>query len=253
LGRSQAAPLLERRALPSDRAILLYGVVPASFAERRMVVDGRRAVVLRLGRIGLVTSPVDPAEFSDHERAARRDDRRWLRDQARHHERVLERLRAEGAVWPAPFLTTYDGLAAFDVAARANYLRWSRALSRLTGKVEYGVHAFVGPHTLPPADPYLLRVVQRASRSRMAARIRAAATPLDAHARDLWTAMREAACAMRRFDARGVRGFVLGATLLVDEGGDCQLRAALSTLAPAGHALGVSVYLEGPRPPFSFA
>jgi hypothetical protein len=218
-----------------------------------MTVDGRRAVVLRLGRLGLVTSAVDPREFAPAAIVRRRADRKWLREQARHHERVLERLRAEGNLCPAPFLTTYDGLEAFDEAARANYARWSRLLSRLSGKVEYGVHAFVGPHPLPDVEPYVLRVTRRASRTRVAARIRAAATPLDAHARDLWEAVRAAAVATRRFDARGLRGFVFGATVLVDERGDLMLRAALSTLAPAGHALGVSVYLEGPRPPFSFA
>ncbi|MBV9103197.1 MAG: GvpL/GvpF family gas vesicle protein [Candidatus Eremiobacteraeota bacterium] len=252
MGRAQAAPLLERRALPADRAVALYGVVPAALAGRRLVVDGHRAMVLRLGRLGLITAAVDPSEFSSHGIEQRRTDRKWLRQQARHHERVLERMRADGNLWPAPFLTIYEGLDAFDAAAQGNYTRWSRALSRLSGKVEYGVHAFIGPHALPSADPYLLRVGRRA-RGRVTARIRSAATPLDAHARDLWEAMRNAAAAMRRFDGRGVRGFVLGATLLVDESGELMLRAALSALAPAGHALGVSVYLEGPLPPFSFA
>ena len=60
------------------------------------------------------------------------------------------------------------------------------------------------------------------------------------------------ASASRRFDAPGVRGFAFGIALLVDERGDEALRAALAALEPAGHAIGVSVYLEGPRLPFSF-
>jgi len=215
-------------------------------------VDGRRAVVLRLGRLGLVTSAVDPREFSIEALEERRPDRKWLREQARHQERVLDRLRAAGQVCPAPFLTVYDGLDAFDSATRANYRRWSRTLSRLSGKFEYGVHAFVGPHALPHAEPYVLRVAQRALWTRVPSRIRAAATPLDAHARDLWEALRRSSSATRRFDLPGFRGFVLGATLLVEENGEAAVRESLAELAPAGHELGVSVYVEGPRPPFSF-
>jgi hypothetical protein len=252
LARGQAAPLLERRALPADRAVALYGLVPASLTGRRLTVDGRRSVVVRLGRLGLITASVDPREFAAPEIERRRADRKWMREQARHQERVLERLRPEAAVCPAPFLTTFDGLEAFDAAAKENYARWSRALTRLTGKVEYGVHAFVGPHALPDVDPYVLRVAQR-SRARVTAREREASTPLDAHVRDLWDAVRAAAVATRRFEVRGLRGFVFGATLLADERGDLMLRAALSVLAPAGHALGASVYLEGPKAPFSFA
>jgi hypothetical protein len=57
---------------------------------------------------------------------------------------------------------------------------------------------------------------------------------------------------VRRFDAPGLRGFAFGAALLVDEQGDDALRFALAALEPAGHTLGVSVYVEGPRLPFTF-
>lgn len=221
-------------------------------AGRRLVVDGRRAVVLRLGRLGLITSAVDAREFSPEGLAQRRADRKWLRAQARHHEHVLERLRAAGDVCPAPFLTVFESVDAFDAASQEHYRRWSRALSRVSGKNEYGVHAFAGPHALPDAEPYVLRVAQRATQGRVSARIRAGATPLEAHLRDLWEALRSSATTTRRFDLRGLRGFLLGATLLADERGETLLRASLSALAPAGHELGVSVYLEGPRPPFSF-
>lgn len=249
MARTQVAPRLEPRALPVDRAIALHAVVPASLAGRRIGVDGRKAIVMRLGRLGLVTSSVDHEEFSPD--AIGRADEKWLRQQARHQERVLERLRSEEGVWPAPFLTTYDGLEALDAAAREHYIRWSRALTRVTGKVEFGVHAFVGPHALPDAEPYVLRVARRAAQG--TPRLRAAVSPLDIHTRALWDALRAIGSSARRFAAPGLRGFVLGATLLVDEGCNEAIDGVLATLAPEGHALGLSVYVDGPRPPFSFS
>jgi gas vesicle protein GvpL/GvpF len=237
------------RALPVDRAIALHGVVPGALAGRKMGVDGARVLVLKLGRLGLVTSSVDPGEFSAG--AIERADDKWLRGQARHQERVLERLHAEGTVWPAPFLTSFEDLEALDGAARANYIRWNRALTRVSGKVEYTVHAFVGPHALPALEPYVLRVARRTSRS--APRLRQPVSPLDAHARALYEGLRASAAGARRFSAPGLRGFVMGVALLIDEGAADAVQGVLATFAPEGHALGLSVYVEGPRPPFSFS
>jgi len=105
--KTGTASRLEPRVHPTDRAIAVYGVVPAEFAGRRYVVDGRRTVVVRSGRVALVASYVDPVEFSPQEIERRRVDGKWMRERARHHERVLERLRARGSVLPTPLLTTY--------------------------------------------------------------------------------------------------------------------------------------------------
>lgn len=256
MSKSQAAPTVEPRAHPVGRAIAVYGIVPGALAGRRFTVDGRRALIVRSGRLGLVTSYVDPVEFGPPEIERRRSDRKWLCAQARHHERVLDRLNALGSVLPTPFLTTYEDVGALENAVRMRGARWYRALARLGGKREYGLHVFAGPHAAPDAEPYLLRVSQRAVHERpgprRSARPRITRPPREAHLSELWDACVATAVAARPFDAPGVRGFAFGAALLVDDRGDEALRATLAALGPAGHELGVSAYLEGPRLPFTF-
>jgi hypothetical protein len=256
VSKSQAAPTVEPRAHPVGRAIAVYGIVPGEFAGRRFTVDGRRALIVRSGRIGLVTSYVDPTEFAPPEVERRRSDRKWLSVQARHHERVLDRLNARGSVVPMPFLTTFADVGALESAVRLSGARWHRALARLGHKREYGLHVFAGPHAMPDAEPYLLRVSQRAEHERpgprRAARARLTQSPREEHLGDLWDACIATAVAARRFDAPGLRGFEFGAALLVDERGDEALHKTLVALEPAGHQLGVSAYLEGPRLPFTF-
>jgi hypothetical protein len=255
--KSGAAPRVGPRAHPADRAIAVYGVVPATFAGRRYVVDGRRTIIVPSGRVGLVANYVDPAEFAPEAVERRRVDRTWLRERAAHHERVLERLHARGSVLPTPLLTTYEDIGALESAVRKSATRWSRALARVTGKVEYGLHVFTGPHALPPLEPYVLRVSQRAQSERRSSRAQAApspeATPLAEHLQRLWESCGAAAESVRRFHAPDVRGFAFGAALLLDERADAALRMAFTALEPAGHLLGVTVYLEGPRLPFTFS
>jgi hypothetical protein len=256
MSKSQATSRVEPRAHPVGRAIAVYGIVPRDMVGRRFTVDGRRAFIVRSGRLGLVAGYVDPVEFAPPEVERRRADRKWLCAQARHHERVLERLNARGSILPLPFLTTYENVSALEAAVHANGARWIRALARIGPKREYGLHVFSGPHALPDGDPYVVRVSMQAARDRPTQRRGAlngaVDSPLDAHLSELWRACAAAAVATRRYGARGLRGFAFGAALLVDERGDEALRVALRALEPASHALGVSAYLEGPRLPFTF-
>ncbi len=237
-----------------DRAIAVYGVVPATFAGRRYVVDGRRTIIVPSGSVGLVANYVDPAEFAPEEIERRRVDGKWMRERASHHERVLDRLHARGFVLPTPLFTTYEDVGALESAVRKSASRWNRALTRVSGKAELGLHVFTGPHALPGSDPYVLRVSQRAQRQRKSARPAAPAeqTPLSEHLQRVWDACTSAAESVRRFEAAELRGFAFGVALLLDDRSEASLRMALSALEPAGHALGVSVYLEGPRLPFTF-
>ena len=253
--RKPVSHSIDLRTHPLDRAIAVYGVVPAEFAGRRFTVDGHRTIVVRSGSLALVASYVDPGEFSTEEIERRRTDRKWMQERARHHERVLDRLGARGSIVPTPLLTAYEDLGALESAVRRSRARWNRALARLTGKVEYCLHVFEGPHALPGTEPYVLRVSLRARRERTPRRepkSEANLAPLAMHRQELWDACVAASFETRRFDAPGVRGFAFGGALLIDESADDALRLALTTLEPAGHALGVTVYLEGPRLPFSF-
>jgi hypothetical protein len=252
--KSDAAPQIEPRAHPVGRAIAVYGVVPADAAGRKFVVDGKRTVVVRWGNVGLVTGYVDPVEFSPGEIERRRTDRKWLRERARHHERVLERLGPEVSVLPAALLTAYEGPASLEEAVRKRGARWRTALRRVAGKSEYALHVFAGPHAPGEPEPYVLRVSARARREKRGA-VREEAqeqSPVEAHVARLWDACVAAADDARRFDAPGLRGFALGAALLVDDAAAAELQLGLSNLTSEGRELGLTVYLEGPRLPYTF-
>ena len=250
MAKSQAVPRVEFRAYPADRAIALFGVGSAALAQRRVVVEGQRASVIRFGRLALVVAYVDPNAFAPGEVERRRGDRLWMMRQARRHERVLERICGTEGVVPAPLLTIYPGLQALESVARESYSRWSRTLSRLTGKAEYTVHVFSGPHAIPDAEPYTVRVSTRSSRTPL--RPKAVPTPTGLHVQALWDACAKTARAIRRINGAGARGHVMSAAVLVDENESNALRKTLDQLGPVGQALGLSVYLEGPRLPFTF-
>ena len=77
-------------------------------------------------------------------------------------------------------------------------------------------------------------------------------SPVEAHVARLWDACVAAADDARRFDAPGLRGFALGAALLVDDAAAAELQLGLSNLTSEGRELGLTVYLEGPRLPYTF-
>ena len=249
--KTDAAPRIEPRAYPADRAIAIYGIVPARYAGRKFIVDGKRTIVVRWDSVALVTNYVDPSEFSADQIERRRADRKWLRERARHHERVLERLRVP-EILPVPFLTTFEDLAALESAVRKRRSRWRASLARIAGKVEYGVHVFSGPHALPEPEPYLLRVSARARTQRRGQARDEPTTEIDRHVARIWEACSGAAVEVRRFETPGARGFALGAAVLAEERDDATLRMMLSALERSGRALGVAIYLEGPRIPYTF-
>lgn len=238
------------RIHPVDRAVALFGVGAAELAGRRIVVDGRRVSAIRSGRLALLLSYVDRDAYAPLELERRRLDQAWQANEARLHERAIERASVHGSIVPFRPLTIVPDAAELDGYAREHAGRWARGLARFGDKRECTVHLFAGPHASPFDAPYLVRVASRSVRSTRPPVIDA--TPdVVAYAGDLWRRATASARNVRRVDTKR-RGSVFSAALLLTQDAVVQLVTLLEESAPAGAALGVAVYLEGPRAPFSF-
>ena len=239
------------RIHPAGRAVALLAVASLELAGRRLVVDGRRVSAIRADRLALLLSYVDPAEYGGAELERHRLDAGWQANEARIHERAVERASAHGAVLPLRPFTIVSDATTLDAYARERSARWSRALARMGEKREYAVHVYAGPHASPLDAPYLLRVTARATRTARPPALQAQPDVVS-YAQRLWTACVALAHAVRRVDATDRRGALWSSALLFTENDIVRLRELLESSALQGAALGVSAYLEGPRAPFSF-
>jgi hypothetical protein len=249
--RLQTAPKVEPRVYPAGRAVVLHGVAAPELAGRRLVVEGRRVQAVRFGRLALLIAFVAQNEYADDEVERRRCDVVWLRNEARIHERAVERAATHGTIVPARLLTVFAHPAALEETATEFYARMSRTLTRLGGKNEFALHAYGGPHAPPGGEPYLLRVSARATR---AARL-ALPKVKDDVARELQAILKTCgalATAVRRVEGATARGLLSSVALLVPESESETLKLHVTNASIGASALGVTYYLEGPRAPFSF-
>jgi Gas vesicle synthesis protein GvpL/GvpF len=252
MSKSQAVASAQPRIYPTARAVLLFGAGPAELATRRFAVEGRRIQGLRFRRLTLLVSYVDQIAYAPEELERRRNDVEFLRAEARVHERIVERAGAHGApVAPVRLLSAFAGPELLEEFASAHYARWCRALPRVGDKRELVVHAFAGPHAAPDRAPYLLRVTPFVTRTPRAWQPKCEQRFMD-HVGAIAGACSEAALATRRIVLPSRRGALYSAAYLVDEPGAERVRVALADHQTAGAALGITMYLEGPRPPFSF-
>ncbi len=252
MSKSEAVASAQPRIYPTARAVLLFAAGSAELATRRFAVEGRRVQGLRFRRLTLLVSYVDQAAYATEELDRRRNDRDFLRTEARVHERIVERASAHGvSVAPARLLSAFPHPAALEAFASANYARWCRALPRVGDKREVVVHAFAGPHAAPDGAPYLLRVTPFVARTPRAWHPKCERRFME-HVQTIAAACSGAASATRRLVLPSRRGALYSAAYLVDESGAEKLRIALAENQTAGALLGVTTYLEGPRPPFSF-
>jgi hypothetical protein len=117
----------------------LYGVVAGGAA----VNGGSDIVLVREGGVAGVASRVSLEEFDPSVLPERLGDAVWLEEKVRTHEQVLDGVLVAASVVPCRFCTVYrteDELRNF-LSERGDDL--AEALSRVDGRVEFGVKAFV--------------------------------------------------------------------------------------------------------------
>jgi len=221
------------------KAVQLFGVVSADLAGRRFIVDGKAAAAVAYGNLALVIRDIDPAEWNP-------EDHNWIARQAAVHQRVLERAMHAGPVVPAALCTVFRGREELDALVRSNADRWRKALARLAGKQEWCLHVYCGPHVASHHEPYVMRVAPAAAQTA------AWEGRSGEHLGALWKACSSLASASRRVEPLPNPHYLFGATFLLRRLRIREFRAALLRFAGTARELGLTYYLDGPHPPFTF-
>jgi hypothetical protein len=252
VSKSSALPKVERRMFPAGRALHFFGVASGELAGRKFQVAGERALAIGFGRLSLVVRYVPHEQWSGETLERRRSDEKWFLAQAALHELVLERAMMRGPIIPAEMLTIFPHLDELEDVARANYDRWRRLLARVAGKEEWLLAVYHGPHLLKSERvPYMVRVNPLTSRAGKL-RIPPIDEPIATHLTALWKACGSVAAASRQVELWGGPHHVFGVSLLIASNRVEAFKSALEGLDGSARGLGLSYYLEGPRPPYTF-
>ena len=237
-----------------DRALHLVGVADEALTSRRMRVDGERITITRHEKIALLLRAVDGEAWAPQTLELKKNDAEWLAREARLHEAIVSRAMAQSTVIPIRPFTVFPDAASLDAAARSQYARWRRTLGRVAGKGEWALHIYRGPHAIPAVRPYLLRTALARPRDTdaNAAGTPKIARPLGDHIVAVWKACSALATAARRIEALVDEQQLFCATFLLPDARHDALREALERLHPLAKSLGLTYYLEGPRPAFNF-
>lgn len=218
----------------------------ADLAGRRFIADGKTAAAVAYGNLALVIRDLDPVEWDPESLDVRLADRVWMNHQATVHQRVLERAMHAGPVVPARMCTVFEHREELDELVRSNADRWRKALLRLAGKQEWCLHVYGGPHIASHHEPYLMRVA--------AAALQQAPFegPAAEHLAGLWKSCGALASASRRIEPLTNPHYLFGGTFLLRRSRLRQFRAALLRFAVVAREVGLTYYLDGPHPPFTF-
>ena len=241
----------QARLRPS-RPLQFFGVGDAALAGRRFVIDGSRATAVPFQRVALLVRYVGEEAWSIDAIARYRSDPKWLDVQAHVHETVLDRAMARGSVVPAPFLTFFENTAELNERAQQSYDRWRRSLARISGKDEWAIHAYLGPHAVPLPRPYVLRMTPPRSRATPPSIAAYATAPAAETLGKMWRACSALASASRPLDPSTAPQHLFSAAFLLQRARVDAFREGLERFTASAQRAGLTVYLEGPRPPYSF-
>jgi hypothetical protein len=211
-------------------------------------------------RLSAVVCDVDLAEFGEQPLAENLEDLAWVERVARAHNEVVWKVASCATCAPLRLVTVCsddDSVRAKVDALRADL---EQVLDRVEGRQEWSLKVLVPRRPAPELAPtpaatsgadYLRRkrevADQRRGQSEEAAR---AAHELDEVARAHSVAARRLAPQDPRLTGRS-DAMVLNAAYLVEADSHETFRSAV--LAAAGQRAQVSVELDGPWPPYSFA
>jgi hypothetical protein len=216
------------------------------------------------GGLTAVVCPVDLALFGEEPLRRSLEDIGWVEAVARTHHHVAMQLSRFGPVIPARLATIYLSDESVAGLLSRSGTELDAALTRITGRIEWGVKAYTAP--TPPAPPpapgpagdrpgagadYLRR-----KRAALSARSEAASAAADS-AEQLHNKLASVAEAARRHppQSRGLNpraaSMVLNGSYLVDTGRGDRFAETVAELARGYGA--IEVELTGPWLPYSFA
>lgn len=246
---AHVAKSLTRRIDPARKILHVLGVTDADVAGKRWTVDRSSIIALRVRKLAVLARYVDAQTWNPLTLDQMRGDLAWVAEQSRFHERVLARVMRVAPVVPVRFFTAYDSADGFAQAARENYQRWRRSLTRLRGKYEWRLRVYHGPHAPPNSQPCALHSAELIARPEPAHM----APHIADHLIRLWKCCGALATAARSIDTTMEATRSFEAVFLLSDEGTRKFHEALTRWAACAKPLGLTYYVEGPRPPFTFA
>jgi hypothetical protein len=234
-------------------ATRLQGIEPDSCVEP--ICDGDLAALV--SRV-----PLD--EYGDERLRAHLEDLEWVERIARRHEGVLEGALREATVVPLRLCTLYRDRDGVRRLLRERRTALREGLSRIDGCVEWGVKLFADPQaqasqaepepapTERPGHTYLLRRQQERALSEKASEVRARCVEV-VHQRLEALARASATNPPQRPELHGRDlTMLLNGAFLVERNRTVELREAIDMLQEEWQALGFTIELTGPWPPYNF-
>jgi hypothetical protein len=260
---------------PPDESELGYYVYGVVFARDGIPhdlagVDFRYpAALVEEQGLGAIVSRVSLDEFGEERLRGNLNDVAWLEDKARAHEDVLDAALQHATVVPMRLCTIYSSEKQVREMLDRERALLLDALERLEGKAEWGVKLIAEQHALEraaatrassdPEQDAASRGTAYMNRKRREARIREEEDQVaeewgrTVHERLAKAASEALLNPVQRPEVGGYEGdMLLNGVYLVDDGEVEEFRAMVERLADEYQALGVTVELTGPWPPYNF-
>jgi hypothetical protein len=256
----------------AESGIYVYGVsrdLPGESTEGIHGVAGAPVHVIEQGGLTAVVSPVSLAEFGEEALRRNLENLGWLESTARAHHVVVDAVAAFAATVPLGLATVYRSEDRAKTALGERSEEFIRALSRISGRTEWGVKVYADlsratpsgtpkegtpkeeAPTASPGTSYLQRRrAEQHTEEEARGEALAVAERIDTELRDIAAEAR----LHRPQDPQlsGERGWmILNAAYLVDDARADDFRAAVAHLADLRRE--IRLQLTGPWAPYSFA
>jgi hypothetical protein len=232
------------------------------------IAEGRAPFAVEHGRLTAIVSLVPLNEFGEDELHENLNDVEWLEHTARAHESVLGAALAASTVVPLRLCTIYRDEDHVRQMLDREGAVFEDALHRLEGKTEWGVKLIAEPGALEQASLRDRESPESGSLSRGAAYMKSKSRQAQAREEADRTAEEWSELVHRRVGARAAEALLnplqnpelsghtgemlLNGVYLVEDADEGAFRDEVSELAAEFEALGASVELTGPWPPYNF-
>jgi Gas vesicle synthesis protein GvpL/GvpF len=104
--------------------------------------------VVALGELAAVAEPVDVSQYEGERLEQNLNDRQWLENAVRHHEKVIEDLLARTAVVPMRFGSIFSDEDGLRSMLEENMTAFASLLQRVRGRTEWGVRILANADAL---------------------------------------------------------------------------------------------------------
>jgi hypothetical protein len=264
-----AAPEDETIGPATETALWAYCILsepdaPAASDRVEGIEPGTQVEAISDGGLAALVSPVPLSEYGDERLREHLEDLAWVERTARRHEEVLEAALRDATIVPLRLCTLYRTREGVRRLLSENRAALREGLSAVSGCVEWGVKVFsdptaqVNPSVPAPAEgegrgaTYLLRRQQERALADKATEVRARCVEV---VQNRIAALSRASTTNppQRPEVHGRElTMLLNSAHLIERNRISELRETVASLQEEWSALGFSIELTGPWPPYNF-